>query len=215
MTFEIRNITGFASIVAAVTCLAVPALAQNVPSLRADPFVDGDKGIKTHTASGFICPERIGRYVRDAVGEGGSPSDGKVFCSYYALDGIYGTVQLTPVSGSYNAQSALADDFVEQVGIGGKQVSEKTVTVKPADNAKGAESFTPVKVYTRTYETAHLESLRYQIKFTGAAINGWAVEAIIEYASTRDDATAQNFLNFVYRSAETEIGKKQKPAPAK
>lgn len=210
-----RNIAGLASIIAAVTCFALPALAQTVPSLRADPFVDSGKGDKVHTASGFVCPERVGRYVRNSVGEGGSPADGKVFCSYYALDSVYGTVQLTPLSGPYDAKKSLAGDFVEQVGIGGKQVDEKMVTVKPADGAKEAESFKPVEVYTRTYETAHLESLRYQIKFTGAAINGWAVESIIEYASTRDDETAQNFLDFVYRSAETEVGKKQNAAPAK
>ncbi len=169
---------------------ATPALAQD---MTADPFTDGPDGAKIHIASGFSCPAMIGHFERDAVGA--SDVDAHTdFCAYAALDGVYGTIKLTPLSGDYDPKAALAADFVEQERTGGKQVDEKTVTVDGKDGA-------PISVYTRTYQTATLEELHYYAEFTGAAVNAWAVEATIEYASPRNDAEAKEFLDTVYGAA--------------
>lgn len=160
-------------------------------------FKDGPNGEKIHIASGFVCPDRIGRYIRDAVGESDLEA-GTDFCSYYALDGVYGTVKVTPLAGSYDPASALTSSFVEQEGIGAKEVGEKTIALGP----KNAQA----EVYTRTYETARLETLHYRITFSGAAIRGWVVETAVEYAEPRDDQVAQDFLDAVYGAAQTDIG---------
>jgi len=160
-------------------------------------FKDGSAGEKIHIASGFACPDRIGRYIRDAVGESDLES-GTDFCSYYALDGVYGTVKLTPLTGAYDPASALTSAFVEQEGIGAKEVGEKTIALGPKD--------AQAKVYIRTYETARLETLHYRIAFSGAAIGNWIVETAVEYAEPRDDQVAQDFLDAVYGAAQTEIG---------
>jgi hypothetical protein len=137
------------------------------------------------------------RYVRDAVGESDLDT-GSDFCSYYALDGVYGTVTLTPLQGSYNPQASLASEFVQQEGSGAKLVGEKTLTLNPAG--------TPLQVYTRSYESAHLETLHYRIMLTGAVIGNWVVETTIEYADPRDTPVEKVFLDWAYNSALKEIG---------
>lgn len=159
-------------------------------------FKDGENGGKIHIASGFVCPDKIGRYIRDAVGESDLET-GTDFCSYYALDGVYGTVTLTPLSGIYNPAQALQPLITEQEQIGGKAIGEKTVTLGPKADV--------LSVYTRTYETAHLETLHYRILFTGAAVKNWIVETTIEYAEPRDNEVGKNFLDAVYGAALTEI----------
>lgn len=160
-------------------------------------FKDGANGGKIHIASGFVCPEKIGRYIRDAVGESDIDT-GSDFCSYYALDGVYGTVTLTPLSGIYNPAQRLEPLFTVQEQIGGKALGEKTVALGPKADA--------LSVYTRTYETAHLETLHYRILFTGAAVKNWIVETTVEYAEPRDNEVGKDFLDAVYGAALTEIG---------
>lgn len=188
----------FAAAIAFVACGATAALAQSAGSTYVSTvFKDGPKGEKIHIGSGFICPDKIGRYIRDAVGESDLDT-GTDFCSYYALDGIYGTVSLTRLTGRYNPASSLTSEFVQQEGIGAKKVGEKTLELGPAGDK--------IKVYTRTYETAHLETLHYRITFTGAAIKNWIVETTVEYAEPRDDMVKQEFLDAVYDAALKEVG---------
>ena len=183
----------FAAAAALLVLGTSSAWAQGAAPVDASAvFKDGPKGEKIHIASGFACPERIGRYVRDAVGESDLLA-GTDFCSYYALDGVYGTVKLTPRRGRYDPASSLTSAFVEQEGIGAKDVGQKTVELGP----KGDQA----KVYTRTYETARLETLHYRIAFSGAAVGKWIVETAVEYAEPRDDQVRQNFLNAVYGAA--------------
>jgi hypothetical protein len=163
-----------------------------------DTFADAPNGAKTHVASGFVCPAKIGAFERDAVGES-DPETGADFCAYAALDGVYGTIKLVPIRASYDAKQSLAGDFAEQEGTGGKQISE---TGLPISSIAGA---TPLIVYTRTYETAKLEDLHYRVLFTGAAVNNWAVEATIEFAEPRDIPDEQHFLRAVYAAAQSEI----------
>ncbi len=176
---------------------ATPALAKQ---LGTDPFSSGKDGAKVHMASGFVCPAKIDRFGRDAVGISDIDT-GTDFCAYSALDGVYGTVLLTPLTGAYDFKASRAADFVEQERTVGKQIGEKEVTV---DYGKGKT----LTVFTRTYQTAKLEELLYYAEFTGAAVNGWAVEATIEYASPRNDAEAKAFLNAVYSEAEADIAAK-------
>jgi len=122
---------------------ASSALAQD---LSADAFTDGPNGAKVHVASGFVCPATIGHFERDAVGQS-DVETGADFCSYAALDGVYGTIRLTPLSGPYDPKASLVQDFIEQEGTGGKRISENVVKVAP------------LAVFTRTYETAKLEDL--------------------------------------------------------
>ena len=178
--------------------LPASAAKSLVPLTASTVFKDGPKGEKIHIASGFVCPDRIGRYVRDAVGES-DLTTGSDFCSYYALDGVYGTVTLTPLRASYDPATSLTSEFVQQEGIGGKKVEEKPMELGP----KGDR----VKVYTRIYETAKLETLHYRIMFTGAAVGKWIVETTIEYAEPRDDAVAKTFLDWAYHSALKDVGR--------
>jgi hypothetical protein len=180
-------------VVALALCLmaATPAVAQEY-----DNFSDGKDNAKVHT-SGFVCPDILGHFERDAVGRADIET-GADFCAYSALDGVYGTVTLVPLSGPYDAKSALAPEFTETEGTGGKIIGEKTITVAP-------KSASPLSVYTRTYQTAELETLHYRIEFTGATIGNWAVETTIEYADPRDTAVAQSFFDAIYADALKEI----------
>ena len=124
----------------------------------------------------------------DAVGER-DPKASSDFCAYSALDGVYGTITLVPLAGPYDPKTALAPEFVEQEDIGGKRIGEGTV------KAGGAS------VYARTYETTSLEDLHYRTQFSASAVGNWAVQVTLEYASPRDDAVKQEFLNAVYSGA--------------
>ncbi len=175
----------------------VSAAKSLVPLTASTVFKDGPKGEKIHIASGFACPDRIGRYVRDAVGES-DLTTGSDFCSYYALDGVYGTVTLTPLRASYDPATSLTSEFVQQEGIGARKI----VARRPMELGPKGDR---VKVYTRIYETSKLETLHYRIMFTGAAVGKWIVETTIEYAEPRDDAVAKAFLDWAYNSALKEV----------
>jgi hypothetical protein len=163
---------------------AAPALAQT----NGDVFADGPANAKIHQASGFVCPGKIGLFERDAVGERDLSANAD-FCAYSALDGVYGTITLVPIAGPYDPKTALAPEFVEQEDIGGKRIGEGTV------RAGGAG------IYARTYETTSLEDLHYRTLFSASAVGNWAVQVTVEYASPRDDAVKQEFLNAVYAGA--------------
>jgi hypothetical protein len=186
-----------ASIAAAMLSICLPARAQTVAG---DQFADKGDGAKVHVASGFVCPAKIGIFERDAVGES-DPQAGVDFCAYSALDGVYGTITLIPIQGSYDPKQSLADDFAEQEGTGGKQINEGTVSVAVNRDSP------PLPVYMRSYETAKLEDLHYRVTYTGAAIGNWAVQTTLEYAEPRDTNDAQQFLRAAYGDAKTEIGK--------
>ena len=184
--------------------LAVPAQAQNT---AADIFADGKDDAKVHVASGFVCPHKIGLFERDAVGNS-DIENGADFCSYAALDGVYGIVTITKLNGGYDPKVSLASDFTEQEGIGSKKVAETTIKLKQS----------PLAIYTRTYQTSTLEDLRYLILFTGASVDGWSVETAIEYADPRDTPGAMAFLHAIYSSAPSQIaagpGGKPQVAPS-
>jgi hypothetical protein len=167
-----------------------PALAQSA----GDTFSDRNDGAKAHV-SGFVCPERIALFERDAVGEA-DPEQQADFCAYSALDGVYGTITLQPLNGGYDPKAAFADDFREQESTGGKRISDKTVKIED----------TPLTVFTRTYRTARAESLEYRILFSGAVVKNWIVETTIEYGDPRDAKEEAQFLQTVYTAAEKQIG---------
>jgi hypothetical protein len=165
---------------------------------NAEAFVDARDGAKLHSASGFSCPARIGLFERDAVGEA-DPQIGADFCSYSALSGVYGTITLIPLTGSYDAKASLAGSFFEQEGTGGRQVEEGMTSIRARRGAA------PLAVYTRIYETAKLEELHYRVLFAGAQFSHWAVEATVEYAEPRDAPVEDQFLRAVYAAAASEI----------
>ncbi|MBV8979070.1 MAG: hypothetical protein JOZ13_16995 [Alphaproteobacteria bacterium] len=167
---------------------AGPALAQS----PGDVFSEAN-GAKLHVASGFVCPAKIGLFERDAVGER-DPSLNTAFCAYSALDGVYGTITLVPVSGSYDPKQALALEFQEQGATGGRMLRE------------GVAHLAGKAVYARIYETTSLEEFHYRVQFTAAAPGPWAVEVTMEFASPRDDALTQEFLNAVYAQAFAKPG---------
>ncbi len=179
-------------LLAGVLVTSTPDFAQTVAG---DTFSDVKDGAKKDIASGFVCPAKIGSFERDAVGES-DPATGEDFCAYAALDGVYGTIRLTPLRGAtYDPRQAFAADFSEQEGTGGRQVAETTL---PASGQLPA-------IYTRSYGTAQLEDLHYRVLFAGAAVKAWAVEAVIEYAEPRDTADEQDFLHAVYAAAQSEV----------
>ena len=173
--------------------LAAPAFAQSA----ADPFKDGPGYAKIHIASGFVCPAAIGPFERDAQGEN-DVQTGSDLCSYAALDGVYGTIVLTPLTGPYDPKASLASKFIEQEGTGGKKIEEKTIRL-------GAKNTPPLTVYTRTYRTARAESLEYRTLFAGTQIGNWSVEVTVEYADPRDTASEKLFLNSVFAAAAKDI----------
>jgi len=179
-------------VLAAVGLIAfcAQALAQDT----GDVFADAPGNAKTHVASGFVCPAKIGIFVRDAVGER-DPSAGADFCIYSALDGVYGTITLAPLTGTYDPKNALAPDFEEQEGTGGKMIAEGPLKLGGA------------KVYARSYQTSNLESIRYRALFAASAAGPWAVQVTMEYASPRDDGIELDFLNTVYAQAFEKLAR--------
>ena len=175
----------------AVLAAAAPAFAQT----NVDVFSDGPANAKVHTASGFVCPGKIGLFERDAAGER-DPSANTDFCAYSALEGVYGTITLVPLTGPYDPKTALAPEFVEQEDIGGKRIGEGTVKIGGAS------------VYSRSYETTSLEDLHYRTLFSASAVGNWAVQVTVEYASPRDDVVKQEFLNAIYAGALKNLATK-------
>jgi hypothetical protein len=184
--------------IAVAVLVVIPASAQDSGS---DPFTDVRDGEKLHAASGFLCPARIGHFILDAVGEA-DPARGSDFCAYSALAGVYGNIRLTLLSEPYDAKTSLAPEFVEQEGAGAKRVDERMVALTARPGAP------PLAVYTRTYETAKLDTLHYRVLFAGAQLRNWAVETTIEYADPRDLAVEAEFLRAIYAEAQKEIAKK-------
>ena len=176
--------------------------AASAQTTNIDAFKDGTDEAKVHSASGFVCPLFIGHFERDAYGER-DPSIGADFCAYSAIDGVYGTITLTPLKAAYDPKSALVPEFTEQEGIGGKMIGERTMNI-------GGGSM-PISVYTRTYETAALETLHYRIMFSGGTIGNWALEATVEFATPRDDEKLHDFLNAVYTEALVHVAKAPPP----
>jgi len=164
--------------------LATPALAQGT----GDVFADAASNAKTHVASGFVCPAKIGIFERDAVGAR-DPSAGWDFCSYSALDGVYGTITLAPLGEAYEPKTALALDFKEQEATGGRKIAETPVKLGGAS------------VYTRLYQTTSLADVHYRVLFAAATAGPWAVQVTMEYASPRDDRIEREFLDAVYAQA--------------
>lgn len=177
----------------------VPAAAQTT---NIDAFKDAADEAKVHSASGFVCPLFIGHFERDAFGER-APMQGSDFCAYSALDGVYGTITLTPLKAAYDPKTALAQEFTEQEGIGGRIIGES--------NVKIGGGTTPISVYSRTYETAALETLHYRILFSTGTVGNWAVEATVEFATPRDDEKLRDFVNAVYTEALVHIAKVAPP----
>jgi hypothetical protein len=185
--------------VIAAAALAMPAFAQTTDI---DAFKDAGNDAKLHVASGFVCPQFIGHFERDAYGER-NPSIGSDYCLYSALDGVYGTITLTPLKAAYDPKTALAAEFAEQEGIGAKIVGDSTARI-----GGGAA---PISVYSRTYETAHLENDHYRILFATGTVGNWAIEATVEYATPRDDDKERDFLNAVFTEALVHIAKVAAP----
>ena len=159
-----------------------------------DTFTDRDDGAKVH-ASGFVCPQRIGLFERDAAGEYDLEKN-EDFCSYASLDGIYGTITIQPLGSGYDPKSAFADDFRGQEATGGMRIGEKPVRLNGS----------ALSIYTRSYRTTRAEDLEYRILFAGAVVKNWVVQATVEYADPRDTQTESQFLQAVYAAAEKQIG---------
>jgi hypothetical protein len=170
---------------AALTFAVAPAFADD------DAFADAKNGAKQHVASGFVCPQKIGRFERDAVGVR-DPQNVKDYCAYSARDGVYGTIVLMPVKSGFDPKEMLAADFVVQEGTGGKKSSENTLQL-------GSDG--SLSVYARTYDAAKIEAVRYRVLFTCAAVGNWAIEVVAEYGDPRDKDAKNEFLTTVYDSA--------------
>ncbi len=79
------------------------------------------------------------------------PSGRPLRAAYSTLDGVYGIVTLVPLKDGYDPKNSLAPQFEETQTTGGKMVWQGTVKIgKP-----------PLTVYSRIYQTAKLEDLKY------------------------------------------------------
>lgn len=180
---------------ASILCLTLLAPGFAHAQDAGDVFADAANNTKIHVASGFACPGKIGMFERDAAGER-DPQAGADFCAYSALDGVYGTITLLPLKGPYDPKTALVEDFIEQEGTGGKVIAEAPIKLNG------------ISIYTRKYETTSLEDTHYRVLFAASAVGQWAVEVTMEYASPRDDAVEQEFLNKVYAEAFKKLAAK-------
>lgn len=169
----------------ALTLLSVAASASDAV------FEDAGDGAKRHTLSGYVCPAQIGSFGRDAVGQY-RPTDGSDYCTYSARDGVYATIVLTPLHSGYDARTHLVPGFIVQEGTGARMSGEGTLFLGPART---------LAVYSRIYDAARLETLRYRVQFTGSAVGGWVVETVLEYADPRSLDDKNAFLSAVYNRA--------------
>lgn len=152
-------------------------------------FVPREDGAVLHSASGFACPDKIGLFERDASGR---REEGD-YCAYSAPSGLYGTVKLRPLPATYDPVALLATEFRKVEGMGGHVITETVQPVGPDGAA--------VPVFLRTYEMARLDMLTYRTQFASAAIGGWSVEVIVEYAFPRDKEDQTSFVTAVYGEA--------------
>ena len=113
-----------------------PALAQTTDI---DAFKDAGDDAKVH-ASGFVCPLFIGHFERDAYGER-DPSIGADFCAYSAIDGVYGTITLTPLKSAYVPEpdrAAFAASFQKRMDEFVAAVDQLEEALKAGNNAEAA-----------------------------------------------------------------------------
>lgn len=165
--------------------LAAPALADD------DVFADGKEGAKVHIASGYVCPQKIGRFERDAVGMR-DPATGKDYCSYAARDGVYGIVMLSPLTGNYDPKALMAPEFQFQEGTRGRLSEESTQSLGPGK---------ALPAYVRIYDAAKVEAMRYRTFYACAAVGNWVVSVGVEYGDPRDKDLRDDFLNHIYGEA--------------
>lgn len=175
----------------ALTFAAAAASAADI-----DVFKDNAAGDKIHVTSGFVCPLKIGRFDRDAVGEK-NPVNDTDYCAYSARDGVYGSIALQPLRGDYDPKALMAEDFISQEGMGGKFISESTL---------GFGSQNALAVYARIYDAAKNEAMRYRMLMACAAVRNWVVRVTVEYATPRDEELKNDFLKAVYDSALSKLG---------
>ncbi len=111
-----------------------------------------------------------------------------------ALDGVYGTIILTPLSGPYDPKTALVAEFQEQEATGGKVIGEATQKFGGANR---------LHAQLRDIEPRRCALSR---AICGERGRTMAVQVTMEYASPRDEALKQDFLNAVYDEALHKLG---------
>ena len=167
---------------AVIGCLALsPAAAQTT---NIDAFKDGADEAKVHSASGFVCPLFIGHFERDAYGERDA-------------DAGLGLLRLL------RARRRLRHDHADAAEGGLRSQDGAGSRSSPSRKASAARSSakarckigggtTPISVYTRTYETAALETLHYRIMFSGRHDRqlGGGGDRRIRHAPRRREAAA-------------------------
>lgn len=166
------------------------------PATAADSvFEDASGGAKRHVVSGFVCPAEIGHFDRDAVGERDVTRHAD-YCAYSARDGVYGTIVLAPLPRNFDPRAMMAPDFVLQEGTGSRMSNEGVYQLGPAKS---------LAVYTRTYDAARIEAMRYRVLFAAAAVGAWAVEVTVEYADPRDVENKNAFVDAVFARALSQF----------
>ncbi|MGB8602262.1 MAG: hypothetical protein WCD42_08715 [Rhizomicrobium sp.] len=178
-----------------VTALAFCCVSM-VPAFGFDDvFEDVSGGAKRHVVSGFLCPVQIGHYDRDAVGVRDTARHAD-YCAYSARDGVYGTVVLSPLPHNFDPKALITPDIVLQEGAGSRMSAEGVYSLGPAKN---------LAVYTRTYDAARIEAMRYRVLLAVAAVGNWAVQVTVEYADPRDLETKNEFVNAIFDRAVTQL----------
>ncbi|GAA0552230.1 hypothetical protein GCM10008941_35230 [Rhizomicrobium palustre] len=173
--------------------LFAPALFFSAASAE-EAFTLREDGAVLHGGSGFVCPAKIGMFERDAFG---SREEGD-YCAYSALTGLYGTIIVKHRPALYDPPALLAPEFRKVESMGGRAVAETVQPVGPDGAA--------VPVFLRTYDMAKLDMLTYRTQLASAALGGWAVEAVVEYAYPRDKEDQTAFVTAVYGEAIRDMG---------
>lgn len=194
-----------------MTILALGRMARSVAftlvvlgttpaSGQANGFSIAANGALVH-ASGYICPQIIASFQRDAAGLR-DPVSGAQSCSYSAPSGVYGTVVIEPMPDGLDPKTALLSAFRAEDAAGSEKVSDQIQAVGLED--------TTISVYVRVYRKARLDQREYRTLYATAGFGIWAVEAIVEYTDPQDKDLNTVFLNAVYDMAAKTVGS---PAP--
>jgi len=81
----------------------------------------------------------------------------------------------------FDPKNVLAPEFRVQEGTDGHLIDE------------AMQKIAAIPVYTRSYETARLQSRQYRTLYASAAVGAWSIVAIVEYAHPQDNDMANAF----------------------
>jgi len=172
-----------------------PLPGRRIPGLRpglADSFAEGANGAKLHSASGFVCPQQIGRSSRTRWASV-IRKLARIFVPIPRLMASNGTV----------TASAARDTIQRRARAGFVRAERYRRTNGRRNDANAEPQERAIGGLTRTYET---RSWKRCISASSLPARSWelAVQVTIDMAEPRDNDAQAMFLNAVYAEANIQ-----------